>query len=97
MTEPMYSGEPYAKVFPGAVVEFGTGGLNTRDTTEEEKERNRMMWEAAKDGNNRNALAQFNALIEGKEILYIGEEPMQVRGTAGLVVSSEESGPESGR
>jgi 20S proteasome alpha/beta subunit len=97
LTEPMYAGEPYAKIFPGAVVEFGTGGINTRETTPEEKERNRMMWEAAKDGNNRLALAQFNALIEGKEILYIGKEPMQVRGTAGLVSSPEESASESGR
>ena len=87
----MYAGEPYSKIFPGAVVEFGTGGLNTREITAEEKERNKMMWEAAKEGNNRLALAQFSELIKDKQILYIGEETIQVRGTAGLVVASEES------
>jgi 20S proteasome alpha/beta subunit len=91
LTEPMYAGEPYSKIFPGAVVEFGTGGLNTREITAEEKERNKMMWEAAKEGNNRLALAQFSELIKDKQILYIGEETIQVRGTAGLVVASEES------
>jgi 20S proteasome alpha/beta subunit len=90
-SEPMFPGEPYAKIFPDAVVEFGTRGLNTRETTPEEKERNRMMWEAAKDGNNRLALARFNALIKDKQILYIGEEEIQVRGTAGLVADSVKS------
>jgi hypothetical protein len=92
LSEPMFPGEPYAKLFPNAVVEFGTRGLNTREISPEEKERNRMMWEAAKDGNNRLALAQFDELIKDKQILYIGEEMIQVRGTAGLVAASEESG-----
>ena len=90
-SDPMFPGEPYAKLFPGAVIEFGTRGINTRETTPEENERNRMMWEAAKEGNNRLALAQFNELIKDKQIEYAGEESIQVRGTAGLVAASEDS------
>lgn len=92
LTEPMYAGEPYAKIFPGAVVEFGTRGINARETTPEETERNRMMWEAAKDGNNRLALAQFNELIRDKPVEYLGEETVQVKGSAGLIADKEESG-----
>jgi 20S proteasome alpha/beta subunit len=85
LSDPMFPGEPYSKLFPGAVVEFGTFGLRTREITEEERERNKAMYEAAKDGNNRLALTQFNELIKNKQILYIGEETIQVRGTAGLI------------
>jgi hypothetical protein len=78
----------------GAVIEVhGSGAVNARETTEEERARQRAMREASKDGNNRLALAQFNEWIAGKPVEYLGEETVQVRGTAGPV---PESGTSSG-
>ena len=44
------------------------GTVSARETTEEELARQKVMWEAAKDGNNRIALSQFNGWIKDQRI-----------------------------
>ncbi|MGD0347360.1 MAG: hypothetical protein ABSA85_11420 [Terracidiphilus sp.] len=89
-SDPTYSGEPYPRIFPGAVINVGgDGGVSAREETEEERARLLELWKAAQEGNNQIALAQFNSWIQGKQIEFLGDEVVQVRGTAGPIASSE--------
>jgi len=86
-----YGGEPYPKVFQGALAAIGVNGITVREETPEERELNQKMLEAARNGNNRIATSEFNAMIADKRIEYLGKEQVQVRGTSGPVVSGEAS------
>jgi 20S proteasome alpha/beta subunit len=84
----MFSGKSglwtYPKIFQGAVVEVGTFGVKAREDTPEELERRRQMMNALKEKSNQLANAQFIAMIGTRTPLYLGEETIQVRGTAGF-------------
>ncbi|WP_158752227.1 hypothetical protein [Acidobacterium sp. S8] len=89
-SDPNYGGEPYEKVFLGALVELrGDGGVSTREETPEERAQHKMMWEAAKLAINESAGKLLHHLLSGKQILYLGEEKVHVQGTAGLVEGSQ--------
>jgi 20S proteasome alpha/beta subunit len=77
----------YPKIFPGAVIEVGTFGVRAREDTPEELERRRQMFEALKESSNQLANRQFIEMIGNRVPLYLGEETIQVRGTAGVVDS----------
>jgi 20S proteasome alpha/beta subunit len=78
----------YPKIFTGAVVEVGTFGVRAREDTPEELERRRQMFEALKEKSNQLANQQFISMIQGRQPIYLGEETVQVRGTAGFVDST---------
>lgn len=96
MNDPTYRGEPYPKLFPGAVMEVsGTGAIAVREDTAQEIEQRRALWQAAQQGYNRNAMERFNWLLtkDGRTPLYLGEEIVHIQGTAGpITVDSEATG-----
>jgi hypothetical protein len=91
-SDPTYCGEPYTKIFPGAIVDLHeTGAVNAREETPEEKERNRQIFQAMRESHNQLAAKQLAEMIAGRQPLYLGEEVIQVRGTAGPVEDSPSS------
>lgn len=90
--DPNYHGEPYPKVFPGAITEVkGDGTVSVREDTLEELKERKKLFDAAKQDYNKLAGTQLQALITGRQVLYIGEEKIQVRGSAGPVPEPDKS------
>jgi 20S proteasome alpha/beta subunit len=88
-SDPTYCGEPYAKIFPGATIEFGgSSGVTVRETTEQELKNRRELFAAAQQGYNRKALDRFNALIANRTPVYLGEETVHVQGTVRPIVGA---------
>jgi len=91
-SDPQYAGEPYNKIFLGAITEMRDGGsLMTREETEEEKSLHRQMFQAMRESHNQVAGRQFASMIQGRQPLYLGEERVHVRGVAGPVEDSANS------
>jgi 20S proteasome alpha/beta subunit len=91
-SDPSYKGDPYPKAFPGAVTTLmGDGSVRVREDTPEEIEDRKRIFEAGRQGFNALAGSQLQSLIAGRQVLYIGEEKIQVRGTAGPVPESTKS------
>ena len=87
--DPTYRGEPYPKIFTGAVTMLmGDGSIQVREDTSEEIARRKELYEAASAGYNRVAGDRFNALLNGRTPIYLGEEIVHVKGTAGPVAES---------
>jgi 20S proteasome alpha/beta subunit len=80
--DPEYRGEPYSKLFMGAVINTPPGGqLQVTEESEEVKEERRQRMEAAsKAVNAREAGEEFLRLITGRQIEYLGEETITIQG-----------------
>ena len=92
LTDPSYRGDPYSKVFPGAVTEVPERGpIRVRENTPEEIERLNQMFDAAKQGYNEQAGKILHRLLTGREVVFLGDETVQIQGTAGPVDPSEDS------
>ncbi len=78
--EPDYKGDPYPKVFPGAVATITTSGISVREETPQEREQlNRML----EEGKNPTAQSSRNKLVEmvgSRTLLYVGTEIISNRG-----------------
>jgi hypothetical protein len=92
--DPTYGGEPYSKIFPGAVMEVGgSGTFAVRETTEQELVNRRELLAAAQQGYNQLAGERLHWLLtkDGRTPLYLGEETVHIQGTAGPVVVESET------
>ena len=90
--DPEYRGSPYAWIFPGASVSLSFGGpLAVHEETPEEIARRSELYKIMHEKHNELAVAQFEAMCAGREVLYEGQEWVQVRGTAGPIPASESS------
>jgi hypothetical protein len=86
MFEPGYAGDPVSIIPPGTAIEFHAGDtVVVREETKEEIEEHRKMFETAKRGHNELAEKKLKALLDGRHVLYRGEERIQVRGAAGPI------------
>ena len=89
--DPNYRGDPYPKVFPGAITTLGLTGVQVREETEEDREERRKIFEGLREECDALAMAEFNSSIAGRKILYLGEERVQVRGMSGPVPDEDVS------
>jgi hypothetical protein len=91
-SDPTYRGEPYAKIFPGATFTIpGVGPMVVHEDSPEERAKLTEMYKIMREKHNELAIAQFNEMIAGRTPLYIGQEWVHVRGTAGPVPNSGSS------
>jgi len=92
LTDPSYRGDPYSKVFPGAVTEVPESGpIRVRENTPEEIERLKKMFDAAKQGYNEQASKLLHRLLSGREVVFLGNETVKIQGTAGPADPSTDS------
>jgi 20S proteasome alpha/beta subunit len=83
--DPDYRGEPYNKIFLGAIVGIDGSGVKVREETKEEVEQRRQMMREAAQAINKDEAAQvFQTLVRTHGTPeYIGEEIITVQGSGG--------------
>lgn len=82
--DPNYKGEPYRKGFDGCLVSIKDGTIEIKEPSGEELE-NKLNYvrDANSNPNNLGGVREQLQLLEGKQVLYVGEEVVRIQATSG--------------
>jgi hypothetical protein len=82
--DPNYRGEPYRKGFDGCLVSIKDGHIDIREPSKEELEHKlQYVRDANSNPNNIPGVREQLKLLEGKQVLHVGEEVVRIQAASG--------------
>ncbi|MGD0568558.1 MAG: hypothetical protein ABSA78_09145 [Candidatus Sulfotelmatobacter sp.] len=82
--DPNYKGEPYRKTFDGCLVSIKDGTIEIKEPSKDELEQKmQYLRDAHSNPNNVHGAREQIKLLEGKQVLYVGEEIVRIQAMSG--------------